>query len=259
MVNDFQNQDLLYETFTISWIKSNFSMKKLQRHCKAPFLACVIDRLELTDAKIPTVKVLLKDRSGSIQGTVLYSLYEEYSKYLTVGSVLVIIQFGVLSAHNSYCLTITPKNLLSIYHLKLKNSCEKLNKSDVQKIILQDFTIGDIWKKHKDSQKDSVQIKKDITITSYNKNQQTRVSNNSINKMNSFSKYLPNRSKTPEFTCDNLEHLRKINSVPIKPDGKNVNLEIKSNEICIKTDRVHSEIWKDLFQDVDTDALFDDF
>ncbi|KAJ8943890.1 hypothetical protein NQ318_019497 [Aromia moschata] len=99
MTKDFYvpNGEAPYEKFTIKWIKKQASLKKLLVNHKAPFLAGIIESLEIFDGKIPTVNVTLKDATGEIQGTVLHSLYEDYCNFFTIGSVLVLKQFGVLS------------------------------------------------------------------------------------------------------------------------------------------------------------------
>ncbi|XP_018562034.1 uncharacterized protein LOC108904097 [Anoplophora glabripennis] len=156
MCKDFRwpNRENLVERFNIKWIKKQ-ALKQLLNH-KAPFLAAMIQNLDIVDGKIPTINVILKDTTGDIRGTILHSLYEEYSSYFRIGSVLVLKHFGVLSAgHNNHCLSITPNNLISIYCgevlQKLCNeySCgENTSRDSIKKVIIQDYNVQEILNKY---------------------------------------------------------------------------------------------------------------
>lgn len=286
MVLDFQDsqRDLLYQTFNIKWIKENFSVKK-KLNSKAPFLACLIDKLERTNGKIPTVKIVLKDNTGTIQGNILYSLYDEYSKYFTVGSVLVLIQFGVLSAYKSHCLNITPNNLLSIYHLDIMESSNGCRDTNVRKIVLQQYSIESIWNKHQESFSHFPSYKKEISFTNlYNNyddinqikhkkqlnanvaliNSKINVNESIMNNLsckNTFDKDLAANVKITNqliqnpIRSHNIRHENPTLALPIS----NISSETSSTEIKFTSENIPSGIWNDLFQGVDTDALFDDF
>lgn len=281
MALDFQDsqRDLLYETFNINWIKANFSEKK-QLNYKAPFLACTIDKLELTDGKIPTVKIVLKDKTGTIQGTILYSLYDEYSNYFTVGSVLVLIQFGVLSAQKSHCLTITPNNLLTIYHLDITESSKgdknATRDTNVRKIVLQQYSIESIWKKHHESYSYTNHHRKEISfknLHNFDSRNQVKYKNpnthfpsfNSRTNMRQTIFNKPIRNDLPvanvEITNQNpvsYKNVREEEPAPTRSTS-NSNSNTSFRQISFTSDNIHSGIWNDLFQGVDTDALFEDF
>lgn len=289
MTEDFRDsrKEQLYEKFNINWIKVNSSKNKLLVNHKAPFLAAILDSLELIKGKRPTVNITLKDKSGNINGTVLYSLYEEYADFFTISSVLVLKQFGVLSMQNSHCITITPNNLVNIYHREKLNTTEN-KKESIKKIVVQQCSIVEIWKKYQE------------TITSYEKNhsnlvlsQSTKnnISTNSVchipvpNVLNDFS-ISPNYNKH----CNSSENFHIKSTAPSSNTSssknkftfKNVNVSttvqnkivteenadkkgttefsLSCSQISVKVDKQeHSEIWKNLFEEVDPDSLLDDF
>lgn len=280
MVTDFQDshQDLLFEKFNINWIKEHFGQKKQLSNYKAPFLACTIDSLERTDGKLPSIEIMLRDKVGTIQGTILHSLYEEFADFFTVGSVLVLIQISVLVEKGSLFLTITPNNLLTIYHI---NRASKENQhEDVKKIIVQRYTIDDIWGKYQRSLTSSHSSKRAVNLNNLYKNNNSSernkftVSNTNLNmptmKMNTVGTTNLNNTKCILSPGENQNQILSIKNSsnthevvsktkPSNSNAENVNLTISSSQISVKTDKAHSEIWKDLFQEVDTDALFDDF
>ncbi|CAG9770437.1 unnamed protein product [Ceutorhynchus assimilis] len=121
MSKDFKisNSSHLYDRFNIAWIKREANANAFAVH-KAPFLAGVLVSLEVTkDQKHKSVNVTLKDFSGTIQGNIVYSLYEQHANFLILGSVLVLAKFGVLSCSCEKCdnhhLTINSKNLSAVY------------------------------------------------------------------------------------------------------------------------------------------------
>lgn len=282
MVNDFliNEETPLYEKFNIQWIKLNSTKNKLLVNHKAPFLAAIIDSLEIRDGKIPTINVTLKDKTGIIQGTVLHTLYEKYSDFFTVGSVLVLKQFGVVSIQNNHCITITPNNLLNIYHSKTD-----INKGCVKKITIQQCTIQEIWQKYRESlssheQKnnnctnfiqntESVSKKALKVITPPNKNlnysvlaktQQSFENNSTLQNTLKF-----NRSTTVNEN-NKFVFKKPASATTTSPEKLDVQDKSKNKhnsdctEILFKTNNeAHSEILKTLFEGVDTSALFDDF
>ncbi|XP_030747443.1 uncharacterized protein LOC115875969 isoform X1 [Sitophilus oryzae] len=121
MSKDFKISNTLYlfDKFNIAWIKKEALANHFVNE-KVPFLVAVLCSLEISEGqKQKLVNITLKDLTGSIQGTIHYSLYKTFEKLLTLGSVLVIIQFGVLSCTCDKCdnhhITITSKNLSAIY------------------------------------------------------------------------------------------------------------------------------------------------
>lgn len=289
MASDFQDslRGPLFEKFNISWIKTNFSIKNPYRSCTVPFLGCIIESIQHTVEKIPRIEMLLKDKTGTIYGTVPDRLYKEYIDYFTVGSVLVLKQCGILFAQNSYCISITPNNLLAIYHLKgnrpRADKSYKCQKSKVEEIIVQEFTIDNIWKMHKESfsyslyKKNSLK-KQSISSSSNTKNitgnckykleklaksntMKLELNNSSVDKKSSNNINYETNSAAQKNIVDKpfirSHEGNKINISVTKVEK--VNITMSSNQLLIKTVKEHSEIWKDLFQEVDTDALFDDF
>lgn len=259
MVADFQDshEELLFEKFNINWIKTNFSIKK-QLVNKAPFLASTIDSLELTDGKIPTVRILLKDRTGTIQSTILHSLYKKYLNYLTVGSVLVLIQFGVLYAEKSHCLTITPNNLVTIYHQEVKKLSEeeKYWKREVKKIVVQQYTIDDIWRSCNYNSSSSKTTKFKVPEKAFLNN---LTHTKSFETSKNVSSIKNNQVTTFTFKKSTNEIKAISESTMTHLNVENLDVGFGAKHISIKTDKAHSEIWKDLFEEVDTDALLGDF
>lgn len=255
MVADFQDtqRELLFEKFNINWIKAHFSDKKQIKNYKAPFLACTLDNLELIDGKIPTVKVVLKDKTGTIQGTILHSLYEEYSRYFTLESVLILKQFGVLSAHNSYCLTITPNNLLSIYYIDTLSDDEKKESKSpkVEKVVLQEHSIESIWARYKSQISGD---KSGTKISLYDRNlgfvNKSNLNNVCVkNENNKNPSIFKNVGKEP-----NLENFKEIPK-NVKP----CSIVTCINPISVTSDKADMKVWEDLFKEVDADAFFDEF
>lgn len=79
MKEDFHtvNGEQLYEKYTISWIKKNYSHKKLLDIYKTPFLAAVIQNLDTVDGESPSVHVTLRDTTGKLY----YNLYKTKNGY----------------------------------------------------------------------------------------------------------------------------------------------------------------------------------
>lgn len=260
MIHDFQdsNRELLFEKFNIFWIKQNFSGKKQQTNYKAPFLACRIESIECTDGEIPRVKIMLKDKTGLIPGAIVHSLYKEYSDYFIVGSVLVLIQFGVLSAKNSHTITITPNSLLTIYSMDIKSTEDKCEttKPRTKKIVLQHCSIDDIWKNHSESL-NSYEGKK------YNllKNETCRQDSKNLN-----NSYNPN-IRLSIAKCDNWHNsfINDICSENLQTEnvrGTQVsspqNLKERGSKAVDKAS-IQSDSWKELFQEVDLNEFLSDF
>lgn len=176
---------------------------------------------------------------GDIRGSILYSLYEEYSSYFRIGSVLVLKQFGVLSAgYNNHCLTITPNNLISIYCLetprKLPNEDidniygESSSEDSVKKILIQDCNVEQILKKYNEDVLDySQENQKKVNIGNLNKKSSdgevtTRYNckNNNYTTINNFilqDKPQSSRRNASKAACranNNTNMLSSLNTVP---------------------------------------------
>lgn len=269
----------LYEMFNIQWIKLNSVKKKLLVNHKAPFLAAILDSLEIRNGKIPTINVTLKDKTGIIRGTVLHTLYEEYSDFFTVGSVLVLIQFGVLSIQNNYCITITPNNLLHIYHKKTDTKLvDKINKESIKKIIVQQCTVQEIWQKYhealssheqKYSNCKNEQNTRDIS-RNYSKmfvpvpkviskptfmNTVKPYEGSSTSQMNSYSVDEKNKFVFKKSSDTSLPSEKLINS-----NENETEINTNFSQVSFKANNeTQSEILKNIFEDVDTSAFFEDF
>ncbi|KAJ8933781.1 hypothetical protein NQ314_013817 [Rhamnusium bicolor] len=246
MTKDFciRNEEYLYEKFNIKWIKKQASIKTQLVNHKAPFLAAIVQSLDIVDGKIPTVNVTLKDSTGDIQGTILHSLYEEYSNFFTVGSVLVLKQFGVLSAgYNNHCLTITPNNLLTIYHLEVSKKLPEDSKDLL-------------------SENNNRTIGLNNSLESFN---DAPIKNNCAKKKFNFKESLGvqklhHGSSETSTSCDTDNNKFKLDQKNSCENENCDNTLISYSQISVKPARKeHIEIWKNLLQDVDTDSLFDDF
>ncbi|EFA08468.2 homologous recombination OB-fold protein [Tribolium castaneum] len=110
-----RDHETLIDQFDINWIKGAATREELPNR-KAPFLGAIIKSVECFEGKNTIVKVVLKDPTGEIQGSIIHNLFEEYSEFLVADSVIVLRQFSVIttSSGNHY-LTITPNNLVAIY------------------------------------------------------------------------------------------------------------------------------------------------
>ncbi|XP_028138174.2 uncharacterized protein LOC114332547 [Diabrotica virgifera virgifera] len=179
MTEDFSscNDEQLYNKFTISWIKKKYCQKRVLDNYKAPFLAAIIQNLEIVDGKNPSVHITLKDTTGTIDGVIIHRFYKDHSKYFTTGSVVVLKQFGVLNSNERHCITITSKNVLVIYHIRDPNKEDADNteiKEPFEKVVLQHYNIEDIWKEANSNvakvSKNNKNLLKNINNTPYGKN-----------------------------------------------------------------------------------------
>ncbi|RZC40931.1 DUF4539 and/or tRNA anti-codon domain containing protein [Asbolus verrucosus] len=214
-----RDYDKLLEKFNIKWIKTSAGLNKL-RNQKAPFLGAIIQNIECLDGKNPIVNVILKDTTGEIQGTIIHNLYEEYSSSLQVGSVIVLKHFGVLTTHNNHYLTITLKNLVTIY-TKSKDGDEE---SEVRVIKVQQ--IGDV-------DCDAVPKEKPQKKTTGN------IFEDDLALPDNFDDY---------FLEDKQ---RKFNFKK--------KIVISSSQVSVSTSEEDSEIWQNALEGVDADSFFEDF
>ncbi|KAI4822258.1 hypothetical protein KUCAC02_007817 [Chaenocephalus aceratus] len=88
------------------------ALKRLAKN-KVPNMAVLLKSIIHTHAD---AKVVFKDPTGEIQGTVHRRLLEDRVEELKVGAVLLLKQVGVFSpSHRNHYLNVTPNNLLRIY------------------------------------------------------------------------------------------------------------------------------------------------
>ncbi|VEN46939.1 unnamed protein product [Callosobruchus maculatus] len=285
MTKDFSVLDgniAIYDKFNIAWIKKKSNSKLF----KAPFLAAIIQSYEITDGKVPTVNVTLQDRTGCIQATLLHSLYEEKVDYLTTGSVLVLKSFGVLCAQNSYCLTITQNNLLRIYSLQTKK-IDSDKRTSVENIIIQDLDIKEILRNYHEP----LVVTKNSCDSKTKRISNTRIRNaeatdplcrDEANELNIPSvkpvSCIPSNEcmqKNSNIIHASFESVRSSSCSNEMSSAKTFNFKkpVASNvtnsqrdvgnsfsQISVKTDKSeHTEIWKNLLEDVDAESLFSDF
>lgn len=104
-----------------SRILNSFSIKELHlKACKKQLyqgkVLLLFAILETVDLSSIDASVRLRDRTGSIQGTIHRNLVKEYGEHLQPGTVLVLKQVGVLSPKpRTHYLNITANNLVSLY------------------------------------------------------------------------------------------------------------------------------------------------
>ncbi|CAE1166006.1 Uncharacterized protein C17orf53 [Acanthosepion pharaonis] len=104
-----------------SRILNSFSIKELHlKACKKQLhqgkVLLLFAILETVDLSSIDASVRLRDRTGSIQGTIHRNLVKEYGEHLQPGTVLVLKQVGVLSPNpRTHYLNITANNLVSLY------------------------------------------------------------------------------------------------------------------------------------------------
>ncbi|XP_044763433.1 uncharacterized protein LOC123320243 [Coccinella septempunctata] len=156
MVLDFKTDEFsLPEKYSIQWIRSRTLSKKLINQ-KAPFLAAFIDNIRSHSIQNPIVNLVLKDKTGTIQGTILHNLYEEHSGCLTIGSVIVLKDIGVLNTgpNEEPYLTITKNNLVSIYSNKKRTSdgSSQVDR-EILKTVLQNLPANEILNRIKETKR----------------------------------------------------------------------------------------------------------
>lgn len=121
----------MLEKFRISSLK-RMTMISRSNPCKIPlFVAMVLH----VDFSITDPAVILKDISGEIHGTIHRDIWEKFSSFLTIGSIIFLRNVGVLFLYNSQHLNITLSNLISIY----ANSSNDGNDEFTREIVIRDF------------------------------------------------------------------------------------------------------------------------
>ncbi|XP_045467992.1 uncharacterized protein LOC123676251 [Harmonia axyridis] len=229
MILDYKAQEvLLPEKYNIQWIKSRMSMKKLINQ-KAPFLAAFVDIIRSHSIQNPIVNLILRDKTGTIQGTILHNLYEEHSGNLTVGSVIVLRDLGVLSigSNNEPFLAITRNNLISIYSNRKKITNSSTQTSDeITKIILQNLDPNEILNKIKETRKHhKIKLENTPKIIQNTSLLQEEIKGPS-NMSDTFRKVVQNTKFSVNSRSPNLNVLRikssvSDNSVKVNEGGSN--------------------------------------
>ncbi|KAH1018138.1 hypothetical protein HUJ05_005954 [Dendroctonus ponderosae] len=243
-----KDSEPLYDHFNIAWIKGQpkGNQSTIQ---KIPFLAGVVLFLEVVDRQSQkSVNVTLRDPTGTIRGNIVQSLYEEHEPLFTVGAVLVLVEFGVLSCSCDHCdnhhLTITPKNLSAIY--------------GPTNLVIRPISPQDVLKSFQRKQEEILEQKNNrvcrpravsrpaIAALQMQKRAQFRrnpaTSGNPTRKLFTFKKL----GSDPPSPHPHKEAVSK------KPNGE-------GKGTCVTVaDVAHEQLWKEMLSDVDLDALFED-
>ncbi|KAK9872057.1 hypothetical protein WA026_015305 [Henosepilachna vigintioctopunctata] len=220
----------LPDKYNIQWIKTRTTMKKLINQ-KAPFLAAFIHSINSHSIQNPIVNLTLKDKTGTIQGTILHKLYEEYCNELTVGSVIVLKEIGVLDtgSKNEPYLTITSNNLISIYPTACKfGSTTDILEKELYKINVQNISASELCNNIKESNR----LHKEEIMNLKNKQTSPLLSNESIAPLNishNFRKAVSNLNNKPYNTQlqPNLNNLKT--NLALKNKSNNTFKKIESN------------------------------
>lgn len=212
-----------------------------------------------------------------IQGTIQYNLYQEYLNKLIVGSVLVIINFGVLSCTCEQCdnhhLTIVSKNLCVIYTFNEKVNIFKVDPDDILK---------NYCKKRKELENDKRKNDglNNLVFPTINQCFNRNISNSSkfISPIGTnYQNYNVIKNKnlkscfvSPLKTCSPNKRQRINTSIPatktnfnfktldvLKADGI-VNVSNKSRVNNSEIDE-NKKICNDLLDGIDINSLFEDF
>ncbi|XP_047426956.1 homologous recombination OB-fold protein [Mugil cephalus] len=109
---DERNPSCFLHSFSVVMVLRKAALKQLTKN-KVPNMAVVLKSIIHTHSD---AKVVFKDPTGEIQGTVHRRLLEDRVDELKVGAVLLLKQVGVFSpSHHNHYLNVTPNNLLRIY------------------------------------------------------------------------------------------------------------------------------------------------
>nr|XP_033945109.1 homologous recombination OB-fold protein [Pseudochaenichthys georgianus] len=109
---DERNPSCFLHSYSVVMVLRKAALKRLAKN-KVPNMAVLLKSIIHTHAD---AKVVFKDPTGEIQGTVHRRLLEDRVEELKVGAVLLLKQVGVFSpSHRNHYLNVTPNNLLRIY------------------------------------------------------------------------------------------------------------------------------------------------
>ncbi|XP_076256651.1 uncharacterized protein LOC143194006 isoform X2 [Rhynchophorus ferrugineus] len=267
MSKDFKinNALYLYDKFNIAWIKKEAAANNFIKQ-KAPFLAAVLHSIEIADGqKQKCANVMLKDATGRIQGTIQYSLYKDYLSKLVVGSVLVIVNFGVLSCTCEQCdnhhLTIVSKNLCVIYSTNEKISIVKVDPDDILK---------NYYKNRKELENDK---RKSDHLKFTMNNISSAVNTQCFNRYTShFPKCISQLAENHKY--EDIKNRNPISIVmsPLRTHNSEKKLNISTDTFAKKTNfnfkklnvnnsetDENKKICKDLLDGIDINSLFEEF
>lgn len=109
-----ENSSKILKSFSIKELHNKACKKQLYQG-KVPLLFTVLETVDLSSID---ASVRLRDKTGSIQGTIHRNLVKEYGEHLQPSTVLVLRQVGVLSpTPRTHYLNITANNLVSLYSM----------------------------------------------------------------------------------------------------------------------------------------------
>ncbi|KAL1502606.1 hypothetical protein ABEB36_007726 [Hypothenemus hampei] len=256
MLNDFQvtSNVQLYDQFNIAWIKSQ-AAKDNFKILQVPFLAGVLINIDVCDRQKQKsqVSITLKDLTGIIKGDIVSSLYDEYASSLTFGAVVTLTQVGVLSCTCHKCdnhhLTITPKNLTSIYNNGTKLVIRDIR---VQDILIEnhqnDRTLLD---DRKSEDPLAIKLKKTFTFKkpSINSDIDNYVMAVTALEQLQDSKQLPSMEYSETLIEAHIDN---------EVIDENSSFQIDDGQVSLKVNDINDEkVWKEALAGVDLSFLFD--
>ncbi|CAH1225467.1 unnamed protein product [Diabrotica balteata] len=254
MTEDFSssNDEQLYNKFTISWIKKKYCQKRVLDNYKAPFLAAIIQNLEIVDGKIPSVHITLKDTTDpNKKDADNTEIKEPFEK--------VVLQHynieNIWKEANSNTAKVSKNN---------KNLLKNINNTPYGK----NKSISNF---NNTSRGINISPQNNAPLSNPRlNNQQSSCSNFLLPKINHISAYNQNVNNLPEnFNLEKgiVQHESKKKfdfkkvaidiSTPKPIDAENV--VISCSEMSVTADKKDSEIWKSVLEDVDSESLFGDF
>ncbi|XP_039291042.1 uncharacterized protein LOC111051853 [Nilaparvata lugens] len=151
LVADLDSHPPQVQQFLSSWtvaaVKRKASARMLPGH-KVPYLAAILHSVQCSS---PDPFLTLRDSTGEISGTLHRDVWQQFGDDIIVGSVLVLINVGLLSvgtAPRRHYLNITENNLASIYSAR---------HGDVRLTTFKCMTSADFIKTIDDWQKNKMQ------------------------------------------------------------------------------------------------------
>ncbi|XP_051572763.1 homologous recombination OB-fold protein-like [Myxocyprinus asiaticus] len=109
---DEKNPSCFLNSYSVVMVLRKAALRQLAKN-KVPNMAVVLKSITHTHAD---AKVIFRDPTGEMQGTVHRRLVEDRQEELKTGAVLLLKQVGVFSpTHRNHYLNVTPNNLLRIY------------------------------------------------------------------------------------------------------------------------------------------------
>lgn len=204
--------------------------------------------------------------SGDIRATVLHTLYEKHANHLKIGSVVVLKRVGVLSAgHRDHCLTVTANNLVAIYcplaaPRTLTGGDEIEAKNGVRKIVVQDWDVGELLGKLDECLEEKNARKSESESCVSSAKRDSNCSDGVTGKVWGVGqKHCDSGVDTPKkrFNFKRYDCKDSVKGIVSESCDR---VAVGSSQVSVKADKTeHVEIWKNLLEDIDTDALFDEF